>query len=100
MANIFKVLSRAAATTSASTVYTVPSATTALINNLVITNTAGSSATYTISLNDVALASGASVPANDAVILDIRQVLSASETIKTFASATTVNFHISGIEIS
>ena len=100
MANTFKVLSREAATTSASTVYTVPSATTALINNLVITNTAGSSATYTISLNDVALASGASVPANDAVILDIRQVLSASETIKTFASATTVNFHISGIEIS
>jgi hypothetical protein len=100
MANTFKVLSRAAATTSSSTVYTVPSATTALINNLVITNTAGSSATYTISLNDVALASGASVPANDAVILDIRQVLSASETIKTFASATTVNFHISGIEIS
>jgi|688.fasta_scaffold2418885_1 hypothetical protein len=100
MANTFKVLSRAAATTSASTVYTVPSATTALINNLVITNTAGSSATYTISLNDVALASGASVPANDAVILDIRQVLSASATIKTFASATTVNFHISGIEIS
>jgi hypothetical protein len=100
MANTFKVLSRAAATTSASTVYTVPSATTALINNLVITNTAGSSATYTISLNDVALASGASVPANDAVILDIRQVLSANQTIKTFASATTVNFHISGIELS
>jgi hypothetical protein len=32
--------------------------------------------------------------------LDIKQVLTAAKTIKGFASAITINFHISGLEIS
>jgi hypothetical protein len=48
MANTFKVLSRAAATTSASTVYTVPSSTKTLVTNIVINNQSTSAATYTI----------------------------------------------------
>lgn len=100
MANTFKVISRAAATTSSSTVYTVPASTIALVNNIVVTNTAGSAATFSVLFNDVAIASATSIPANDSVIIDIKQILTAGNTVKTFASATTVNFHISGLEIS
>jgi hypothetical protein len=104
MANTFKALSRGAATTSASTVYTVPTTapvpTTTLVNNILVANTASVAATFTILFNDVAIAAASSVPGNDSIILDIKQILPEGNTIKTFASAVTVNFHISGLEIS
>ena len=100
MANTFKVLFRGAATTSSATLYTVPSSTTTLINSFVITNTANTDATYDILLNDVVLANDVSVPANDSAVLELKQVIESGETIKALASATTVNFHISGLEIT
>ena len=101
MATTPKVLFRGAATTNTSTtLYTVPSATTAVITNIVITNTAGAAGTYTLALDDVNIATTVDVPANDSVVLDLKQVLDATTTIKGGASATTINFHISGVEIS
>jgi hypothetical protein len=100
MANTFKVLFRGAAETSSTTLYTTPSATTTLISSILVTNTAGSAATYDILLDDVAIANDVSVPANDSALLEIKQVIEAGQTIKALASATTVNFHISGLEIS
>jgi hypothetical protein len=96
-----KTLFRGAATTTTSTVlYTVPSATTAVVTNIVVTNTAATAGTFTLSLNDVLLADGVAVGAKDSVVLDVRQVLAATNTIKGGASATTVNFHIGGVEQS
>jgi hypothetical protein len=100
MANTFKVLFRGAAETSSTTLYTTPSATTTLISSILVTNTAGSAATYDILLDDVAIANDVSVPANDSALLEIKQVIEAGQTVKALASATTVNFHISGLEIS
>jgi hypothetical protein len=53
-----------------------------------------------MALDDVNLATTVNVPANDSAVLDIKQVLAAGDTIKGGASATTINFHISGVEIS
>lgn len=101
MANTFTVLFRGAASTSAGTVlYTVPADTTSLISSVLVTNTAASNATYNILLDDVAAATGVTVPANDTVILDLKQILTAGQTLKGSASATTVNFHVSGLEIT
>ena len=101
MATTAKALFRGAATTNTSTtLYTVPSATTAIVTNIVITNTAGTDATFTMSFNDVNLATLVTVGAYDSTVLDIKQVLSATQTIKGGASATSVNFHISGVEIA
>jgi hypothetical protein len=100
MATTTKPLYRAAAATSSATLYTVPSATTTVVTNIVVDNTAASAATFTISLNGVALLSAAAIDANASVFFDIKQVLNATQVIAGFASATTVNFHISGVEIS
>jgi hypothetical protein len=99
MANTFKAISRAAATTSASTVYTVGSGITTLVNNVVVTNTAATAASFNILFNDVAIASGTNIPANESIVIELKQILESGNTIKTSASATTVNFHISGLEI-
>jgi len=100
MPTLTRALARAAFATSSATLYTVPSATTTVVSNIVITNTAGSAGTFTLALNGVAMASAVSVAANSITTIDLKQVLSATNTITGFASATTVNFHISGVEIS
>lgn len=101
MANTIKPFFRGAATTNTSTtLYTTPAATTAVVTNVVVTNTTNSSGTFTLFLNDVSIATTVTVGALDSTILDIKQALNAGQTIKGGASATTINFHISGIEIA
>lgn len=100
MATTTKVLARTAAATGSTTLYTVPASTTTVVSNIVVTNTATSAATFTINLNGVAMQSGSSLAANTSAYFDMRQVLATTNTITGFASATTVNFHISGVEIS
>lgn len=96
-----KALFRGAATTSTTqTLYTVPSATTTIVTDIVVTNTAGTAGTFTMSLDDVKIAEQVTVAANDSTVIQIKQVLAAAKTIKGGASATTINFHISGVEIT
>lgn len=101
MATTTKALARTAATTNtATTLYTVPSATTTVITNIVVANTAGTAGTFTLALDGVALATAVSVAANSITTIDLKQVLAASKTITGGASATSVSFHISGVEIA
>ena len=101
MPNTPKTLFRGAATTTTSTtLYTVPSSTTTVVTSIVVTNTAGTSGTFTMALDDVNLATTVTVGAYDSTVIDVKQTLNAAETIKGGASATTINFHISGVEIA
>jgi hypothetical protein len=95
-----KALYRGAAATSSATLYTVPASTTTVVNTIVVVNSAATNATYTLLLDDVPLGTTVVVPANDSAILEIKQALATTKTIKGFASAITVAFHISGIEIT
>jgi hypothetical protein len=100
MAVTSKTLFRGAASTSSTTLYTVPSATTTVVTNIIITNTTSGPGTFTLGLGGINLATTVSVGALDSTVLDIKQPLTATETITGSASATTINFHISGVEIS
>ena len=100
MATVSKVLARTAAATTSTTLYTTPSGSTAVVTNIAIANTTASAVTATISLNSVALVSSVSVAANTTAFIDLKQVLSATQTITGQASTTAVNFHISGVEIA
>ena len=103
MAVTSKVLARTAAATSNTTLYTVPdTSTTTVVTNIAVTNTATSVATFTVNIDSVAIQSGSSLAANSTAYFDLKQVIPADATPKTItgsASATTVNFHISGVEI-
>jgi hypothetical protein len=101
MPNTAKVLFRGAATTTTTTtLYTVPSATTTIVTDIVITNTAAAAGTFTMALAGTSLATTVSVGAFDSTVIPVKQVLVATNTIQGGASATTINFHISGVEIS
>ena len=101
MATTTKALFRGAATTSTSTtLYTVPATTTAVVTNIVVTNTAGTAGTYTLAIDGVALATTVAIAANNSTFIDLKQVIATSKTITGGASATSINFHISGVEIA
>jgi hypothetical protein len=101
MATVSKALFRGAATTTVgTTLYTVPSATVTVVTNIVVTNTSASAGTFTLALGGTNFATLIAVGGNDSTVIDIKQPLTATQTITGGASATTINFHISGVEIA
>jgi hypothetical protein len=100
MATLTKTLFRGAAATSSGTLYTVPSSTTTVVTNIGVTNTSSSTQSYTLSFNGVIFADTVSITAKDTVLIELKQIVVATNTITGFASATSVNFHIAGVEIS
>jgi len=105
MATTTKALFRGAATTTTTTIlYTVPASTTTVVSNIAVTNTAASAGTFTLAMGpsagQVALHTTTAISANSTVYIDLKQVLATTNTITGGASATTINFHISGVEIA
>lgn len=100
MAVTTKALARTAAATTSTTLYTVPSATTTVVTNIVVTNSAGTAGTFTITLDGVDLFKDAAIAANTTAMFDLKQTLATTKVIAGLASATTVKFHISGVEVA
>jgi hypothetical protein len=105
MATISKLLARTTLTATNTTVlYTVPASTTTVVSNIAVTNTAASAGTFTLAMGpsagQVALHTTTAIAANSTVYIDLKQVLATTNTITGGASATTINFHISGVEIA
>lgn len=96
-----KILYRgAASTTTTTTLYTVPASTTTVVSSIVVTNNSGSAATFTMALGGTPLANTVTVGAYDSTVIDLKQVLDATDTITGGASVTDIHFHISGVEIA
>jgi len=101
MATTSKALFRGAATTTTTTtLYTVPASTTTVVTEVLVVNTAGTAGTFTMALDDVSIATTVSVGAYDSTVIPLKQPLATAKTIKGGASATTINFHIAGVEIA
>jgi len=101
MATTSKALFRGAATTSTgTTLYTVPASTTTVVTSIIVTNTSASAGTFTLALAGTNLGTTIAVGGNDSTVIDLKQTLVATNTITGGASATTINFHISGVELS
>lgn len=101
MAATPKVLFRGAATlTTTTTLYTVPAATTTIVNSLVVSNTDTVSQTFTMSFAGTKLAETVAIAPNSLVAFDFKQALSATNTIQGGASSTNITFHITGVEVA
>lgn len=101
MATTTKVLFRGAATTNTgTTLYTTPAGSSAVVTNIAVSNTAASTSTATIALNGINVVPTVSIPANTVIVIDLKQVTAASQTITGGASTTAVSLHISGVEIA
>jgi hypothetical protein len=97
-----KLMARATLTTSSATYYTAPTGpTTAVITNIVLTSSAGSSSeSATVTLNSVILLSDVPVPKGAIVTFVLEQVLPSGHTLAAFASsAGVIQMHVTGVEV-
>ena len=92
--------------TTATTLYTVPSAKSAVISTLVICNQAASAATYRIAVRPAGatlaavhyVAYDVTVGASDTTALTLGITLATTDVVTVYASSATVSFHAYGDE--
>ena len=109
MANAYKVLGQIApAATTATAIYTVPSATEAVVSSVTIAERGGSAATFRLAVrpdgaalsNEHYIAYDADIAANDTVVLTLGLTLDASDILEAYASSANLSFNAYGTEIS
>ena len=91
---------RGAAATSSTTLYTVPSLTTSVLTDIVISNTSSDQQYVTITIDSVNIVPTVPVSANQVLNLQFKTVMGATKIVAGYASSTGVKFHISGVEIA
>lgn len=105
----YKVLGQSnPAATTLTTLYTVPSATEAVVSSIVIANLTASAATFRIAIrpdgasiaNSQYIAYDITVGASDSTVLTLGLTLNAADVISVYASTTSLTFSAYGSEIS
>ena len=100
MSTTSKKMFRGAAALSNETLYSVPTGSTAVVTNILISNVSGTNNTYSLIIGGIPVVSNGTVLSNDVIAIDLRQTLNALDAIEGSASSTDVKFHISGVEIT
>ena len=109
MPKVYKVLGQVnPSATSASSVYTVPSATNVVVSTITVCNYGSSTASYRIAIrpdgatleNKHYIAYDSSVPANDTINLTLGLTLDETDVVTVYASSASVSFGVFGSEIT
>ena len=109
MATTYKVLGQSSpSATTATTLYTVPSSTKAVVSTITVCNQAATSATFRIAVRPDAetlaakhyVSYDSTVAANDTTALTLGITLDAADVVTVYASSATVSFNAFGSEIS
>ena len=109
MATTYKVLGQVnPSATTATTLYTVPGATSAVVSTISVCNQAGSAATFRIAVRPAAaglsaehyIVYGATVPASDSTMITVGLTLATTDVVTVYASSATVSFNAYGSEIA
>ena len=110
MATAYKVLAQNnPSATTETTLYTVPSSTSTVVSTISVCNQAGSAVTYRIAVRPAADAStaakhwivyGATVAANDSIMLTLGLTLAAGDVVRVYSSDANTSFAAFGSEIA
>jgi hypothetical protein len=109
MATVYKVLGQSnPSATTATTLYTVPSATSTVVSTITVCNQASSAATYRIAVRPAGatlaaqhyIVYGATVPASDTTTLTLGITLATTDVVTVYASSANLSFNAFGSEIA
>ena len=109
MPTTYKVLGQSSpSATTATTLYTVPSATQAVVSTIAVANRGAAAATYRIAIrvagsalsNEEYIAYDAAITANNSTFITVGITLSATDVITVYASTADLSFNAFGSEIS
>lgn len=90
---------RGAAATSSATLYTVPASTTAVLTDIVVSNTSTSQQYVTMTVDGINILPTVPVSANTVINLQPKTVMATAKVLAGFATSVDVKFHVSGVEI-
>ena len=91
---------RGAAATSSATLYTVPAATTAVLTDIVVSNTSSNQQYVTMTVDGVNILPTVPISANTVITIQPKTVVPTGDIVAGFATSTDVKFHVSGVEIA
>ena len=109
MATVYKVLGQSApGATTATTLYTVPSATEAVISTIIVANRAATAATYRIAIrpngatlaNQHYIAYDVTVGGGDSTTLTLGLTIDAADVLEVYASTANLSFSAFGSEVT
>ena len=109
MATAYKVLGQSApSATTATTLYTVPSATETVVSTIAVCNRAATAATFRIAVrpdgatlaNEHYIAYDAPIAANDSLFITVGATANAADVVTVYASTANLSFTAFGSEIS
>jgi hypothetical protein len=109
MATTYKVLGQSAPdATTATTVYTVPSATETVVSTIAVCNRGATGATYRIAIrpngatlaNEHYIAFDSAITANNTTMITVGITLDAADVVEVYASNTNLSFSLFGSEIA
>jgi hypothetical protein len=109
MATVYKVLGQSnPAATTATTLYTVPSATSTVVSTISICNQANTAATFRIAIRPAGatleakhyIVYGSTVAANDSTMITVGVTLATTDVVTVYASSATLSFNLFGSEIA
>lgn len=91
---------RGSAATSSATLYTVPSSTTSVLTDIVVSNTSSSQQYVTMTVDGVNILPTVPISANTVITIQPKTVIPTGDIVAGYASSTDVKFHVSGVEIA
>ena len=109
MATTYKVLGQSnPAATTATTLYTVPAATSTVVSTLTVCNQSSSTVTYRIAVRPAGealaakhyLAYDVALAANDSVALTLGITLATTDVVTVYSTAATTSFNLFGSELT
>lgn len=109
MPNVYKVLAQSnPSATTATTLYTVPASTSAVISTITVCNQAASAGSFRIAVRPAGTALAAqhyvaydvAIAANDTTALTLGLTLATTDVVTIYASSATMSFNAYGSEIS
>lgn len=109
MPTTYKVLGQVnPSATTATTLYTVPSATSAVVSTISVCNQAATAATFRIAVRPAGatlaaqhyIVYGATVPASDSTMITVGLTLATTDVVTVYASSANLSFNAYGSELS
>ena len=91
---------RGAAGTSSATLYTVPASTTAVLTDIVVSNTSSSQQYVTMTVDGVNILPTVPISANTVITIQPKTVIPTGDIVAGYATSADVKFHVSGVEIA
>lgn len=100
MATQQKILFRGNVPQTNTSVYSVPSSTSTVITNIIISNTTTAPLRATLKVGGVSVLGSTEIIENTSLFADLKQVMNEFDAIEISANGAGLEIHVSGVEIS